>query len=137
MAKLKDLEKAYLGHRFENGGGYTTKEYETFQRKYLNHLKALCLENGWVLDRTTKGHYYCSAFIKDQNGRYIYLSISDVRYWQDEWYKHILIRGAKNNRDCTGMNNNYSTLPTLAEDIRRLFRWLEWRSAEERKAANG
>ena len=124
MAKLKDLERAYLGRRFENGGGYTTKKYESFQRKYLNYLKSVCVENGWVLDRTTKGHYWFSAFIKDVNGRYVYLCLPDVRFWQDGWYNRILIRGADSNQDFTGMANNYTTLPNLAEDIRRLFSWL-------------
>lgn len=42
-----------------------------------------------------------------------YISISDVRYFSNEWYDHILIRTAENETDYRGGFNNYTTLSDL------------------------
>lgn len=131
MAKLNDFEKQYLGRQFINGGGYTTKEYDTFQTKYVNYLRSVCKDNGWTLAKVGKMHYEFSVFIKDANGRFVYLAISDVRYWQDQWYTHILIRSAKSDRDYTGGTNRYTDLPDLAENVRRIFDEMERKEAAE------
>ena len=47
MAKLHELEK-YLNYEFSTGC-YTGKDYLTFQRKYINYLRALCKERHWSL----------------------------------------------------------------------------------------
>lgn len=121
MAKLGDLEKQYLGRQFVNGGGYTTKEYDTFQTKYINYLRSICKQNGWTLLKPIKSHYEFSVFIRDEYGHFVYFSISDVRFWQDEWYLKILIRGAKSEKDYTGMRNQYTDLPNAEKNIRRIF----------------
>lgn len=126
MAKLIDLEKQYLGRQFVNGGGYTTKEYDTFQTKYINYLRSLCRENGWTLMKPLKGHYEFSVFIQDQNGYFVYFAISDVRFWQDQWYNHILIRSAKSAKDYHGGHNQYTDLPDAAKNIQRIFDRLYW-----------
>ena len=38
---------------------------------------------------------------------------SDVRYFSNEWYDHILIRTAENETDYRGGFNNYTTLSDL------------------------
>ena len=43
----------------------------------------------------------------------MYISISDVRYFANEWYSHILIRTAKNEQDYRGGFNHYTTLENL------------------------
>lgn len=121
MAKLIDLEKQYLGRQFVNGGGYTTKEYETFQTKYINYLRSLCKENGWTLMKPLKGHYEFSVFIKDQNDHFVYFAISDVRYWWDQWYNRILIRSAESATDYRGGHNLYTDLPDAEKNIQRIF----------------
>lgn len=121
MAKLADLEKQYLGRKFQNGGGYTTKEYETFQTKYINYLKSMCKEHGWEVVRVTKGHYEFSVFIKNQSEQYVYMSTTDVRDGNDMWYRHILVRLAKDDKDYRGGMNTYTSLRYLPERIERLF----------------
>lgn len=121
MAKLIDLEKQYLGRQFVNGGGYTTKEYDTFQTKYINYLRSLCRENGWTLMKPLKGHYKFFVFIQDQNGYFVYFAISDVRFWQDQWYNHILIRSAKSATDYRGGYDQYTDLPDAVKNIQRIF----------------
>ena len=86
MAKLEELKK-YLTHEFSSGS-YTGNDYKTFQ--------------------------YCfSAFIKSSENKCVYLSISDVRYFTNEWYGHILIRTAKDEQDYRGGFNYYTTLEAL------------------------
>lgn len=118
MATLKDLEK-YIDYEFSSGC-YTGDDYKQFQTEYINYLRSLCKQNGWELVNVGRNHYEFTAFIK-RDSRYVYFSISDVRYWQNEWYKHILIRTANNDKDYTGGNNNYTSLPNLQSAIGNLL----------------
>ena len=86
MAKIEELKK-YLTHEFSSGS-YTGEDYRTFQTKYINYLKAICRENHWQLVNVGKNHYCFSAFIKSAENKCVYLSISDVRYFTNEWYGH-------------------------------------------------
>ena len=118
MATLNDMKK-YLNYEFSTGC-YTGEDYKSFQRKYINYLKTLCKENGWELVNVGKNHYQFSAFFK-YNDKYVYFSISDVRFWQNEWFKHILVRTASHEKDYRGGSNCYTTLPTLTTAIKNLF----------------
>lgn len=111
MAKLKDLEK-YVNYEFSSGC-YTGDDYKSFQAKYINYLKSLCKNNHWRLVNVGKNHYCFSAFIKSAENKCVYISISDVRYFSNEWYDHILIRTAENETDYRGGFNNYTTLLDL------------------------
>ena len=118
MAKIEELKK-YLTHEFSSGS-YTGEDYRTFQTKYINYLKAICRENHWQLVNVGKNHYCFSAFIKSAENKCVYLSISDVRYFTNEWYGHILIRTAKDEQDYRGGFNHYTTLealPTKAAEL--------------------
>ena len=111
MATIKDLQK-YINYEFSSGC-YTGDDYKSFQTKYINYLKAICKENHWQLVNVGKTHYCFSAFIKSSENRCVYISISDVRYFSNEWYDHILIRTAKNEVDYSGGFNHYTTLDNL------------------------
>ena len=118
MATLNDLKK-YLNYEFSTGC-YTGEDYKTFQRKYINYLKSIAKENGWELVNVGKNHYQFSAFFKCKD-KCVYFSISDVRFWQNEWYKHILVRTASHEKDYRGGGNCYTSLPTLPFAIKTLF----------------
>lgn len=111
MANIKDLKK-YIGYEFSSGC-YTGDDYKSFQTKYINYLRAICKNNHWRLVNVGKNHYCFSAFIKSAENKCVYISISDVRYFSNEWYDHILIRTAKNEQDNRGGFNNYTTLSDL------------------------
>ena len=111
MANIKDLKK-YVGYEFSSGC-YTGDDYKSFQTKYINFLKAICKQNHWQLVNVGRNHYCFSAFIKSAENKCVYVSISDVRYFSDEWYNHILIRTAKDEQDYRGGFNNYTTLDGL------------------------
>lgn len=120
MAKLNELQK-YIDYEFSSGC-YTGEDYKTFQTKYINYLKSICNVNNWRLVNVCKNHYCFSAFIKGgTENKYVYLSISDVRYFSNDWYKHILIRTAQTETDYRGVFNNYTTLKNLEGKITELL----------------
>ncbi|MGN0960759.1 MAG: hypothetical protein ACI4PF_01005 [Christensenellales bacterium] len=120
MANLKDLEK-YLNYEFSSGC-FTGEDYKTFERKYTNLLKTICKNNNWSLIKFNKNHYCFSAFIKGgTENKYVYISISDVRYFNNDWFNHILIRTAKNEVDYKGGFNYYTTLDKLEGKICELL----------------
>lgn len=111
MANIKDLKK-YIGYEFSSGC-YIGDDYKSFQTKYINFLKTMNKNNHWQLVNIDRKHYCFSAFIKSAENKCVYISIADVRYFADEWYKHILIRTAKDETDYRGGFNNYTTLENL------------------------
>lgn len=111
MATIKDLEK-YIGYEFSSGC-YTGDDYKSFQTKYINFLRSICKQNHWQLVNVGRNHYCFSAFIKSTENKCVYVSISDVRFFTNEWYSNILIRKAKNEQDYYGGFNHRTTLKEL------------------------
>ena len=116
--------KQYINYEFSSGC-YTGNDYKTFQTKYINYLRTICKENNWSLIKVNKNHYCFSAFIKGgTENKYVYISISDVRYFNNDWYNHILVRTAKNEVDYKGGFNHYTTLDKLEGKICELLKEL-------------
>ena len=111
MATIKDLEK-YIGYEFSSGC-YTGDDYKSFQTKYINFLRSICKQNHWQLVNVGRNHYCFSTFIKSAENKCVYVSISDVRFFTNEWYNNILIRTAKNEQDYHGGFNHRTTLKEL------------------------
>lgn len=111
MATIKDLEK-YIDYEFSSGC-YTGDDYKSFQTKYINFLRSMCKQNHWQLVNVGRNHYCFSAFIKSAENKCVYISISDVRFFTNEWYSNILIRTAKNEQDYYGGFNHRTTLKEL------------------------
>lgn len=111
MATIKDLEK-YINYEFSSGC-YTGDDYKSFQTKYINFLRSICKQNHWQLVNVGRNHYCFSAFIKSAENKCVYVSISDVRFFTNEWYSNILIRTAKNEQDYYGGFNHRTTLKEL------------------------
>lgn len=111
MATIKDLEK-YIDYEFSSGC-YTGDDYKSFQTKYINFLRTICKQNHWQLVNVGRNHYCFSAFIKSAENKCVYVSISDVRFFTNEWYNNILIRTAKNEQDYYGGFNHRTTLKEL------------------------
>lgn len=111
MATIKDLEK-YIDYEFSSGC-YTGDDYKSFQTKYINFLRSICKQNHWQLVNVGRNHYCFSAFIKSAENKCVYVSISDVRFFTNEWYNNILIRKANNEQDYYGGFNHRTTLKEL------------------------
>ena len=123
MSNINTL-KQYINYEFSSGC-YTGNDYKTFQTKYINYLRTICKENNWSLIKVNKNHYCFSAFIKGgTENKYVYISISDVRYFNNDWYNHILVRTAKNEVDYKGGFNHYTTLDKLEYKICELLKEL-------------
>ena len=123
MSNINTL-KQYINYEFSTGC-YTGNDYKTFQTKYINYLKTICKENNWSLIKVNKNHYCFSAFIKGgTENKCVYISISDVRYFNNDWYNYILVRTAKNEVDYKGGFNHYTTLDKLEYKICELLKEL-------------
>ena len=116
MKSLRTLKK-YIGHTFEDWGGVTSDDYKTFQTQYLKYIKDVCDAHGWSLIGRNRNHYEFSAVIQRTDGVYVYVSISDVRYFKNGWYKDILVRTMKHATDWKGNTNNSCTLDELENMI--------------------
>lgn len=119
MATIKDLEK-YIDYEFSSGC-YTGDDYKSFQTKYINFLRSICKQNHWQLVNVGRNHYCFSAFIKSAENKCVYVSISDVRFFTNEWYNNILIRTAKNEQDYYGGFNHRTTLKELEMKVMELL----------------
>ena len=117
--KTYKLYKDYIGKDFESSS-QTTKEFTSFSTKLRNAVKEQLEINGnWELHAWNKGHFYCSAFLKNKvDGTFMYISISDVRHFKNEWYEKMLYRTAVHEKDYTGGRNQYCRLDQLNEVLK-------------------
>ncbi len=118
MNTLENLKK-YLDYEFSSDP-YTGDDYKTFERLYQKYLTEICKKNSWLLADFNKNHYDFSAFVCNEYG-YIYISICDVRYFKNWWYKNIMYRTAKNEKDYTGGRNQYTSLDDLETNLIKCF----------------
>ena len=109
-----------------SSSGYIGDDFKSFNAKYCNAIKKM-LPGGYEIYSWNRGHYYCCAVIKDTEGRFIYMSIPDVRFFPNEWVEDILIRTMKHAKDWTGGANHRTDLINFANDIQRLYEGRIWR----------
>ena len=110
--------RPFVDYEFSSGG-VAGDDFKAFNTKFKNAIKKL-LPAGYSLHSWNKGHYECSGVIKTPDDKFIYMSISDVRFFPNEWFTEILIRTMKHDKDWTGGFNHYTTLFTLTKDIAEL-----------------
>lgn len=109
----------YKGVEFESSTGLT-EQFSQFYRAYVREVKKLLGRDAYDF-RFRRGHFEIYAHLKNkETGHWAYLSVSDVRYWPGAWNTNILVRSAKNERDCTGGPNQYTSLANLKEAIERI-----------------
>lgn len=104
--------KKYIGHQFESSC-MRTKEYIAFERRCKKELKDMCAKVGINVHSFNPNHFMWTAVL-EKDGKFIYVSISDVRFWNN-WYNHILVRTMKHDKDWTGGSNNYCHFDEIAE----------------------
>lgn len=120
MTINKFLNKWY-DKEIEDWGGETSPEYRNFQTNYRSVIKDFCNDIGMELHSFSKNHYEFSAVVKSNTtNQFYYISISDVRYWKNEWANNILYRTMQHDKDWTGGSNRYTTLQELAENLLNL-----------------
>lgn len=121
MASLATLKK-FIGYRFSSGG-VIGDDFKSFSAELRKHINALCKEHNMEMVSFNRGHYECSGFVKViDTDSYVYWSISDVRYWNDEWLNKVLYRTATGPKDYRGGQNMYCHLEQLGSSIVSLAR---------------
>jgi len=113
----KDISD-WVGYRFASSSGLT-KEFAAFFRDMRKYLKTQL--NEVFVYEVHRGHFEVSGFAQNkQTGKWAYFSMSDIRYFPDEWYKRVLVRTAKDNKDYTGGNNQDIALNCIAATLLNL-----------------
>jgi hypothetical protein len=118
-SELPKTLQPFVNYVFSSGY-YTGDDFQSFNTKYRNAIKKM-LPDGYDIYTWHKNHYDCSAVIKDSEGRFIYMSISDVRYWSNGWIDDILIRTMKHDKDWHGGQNHSTDLFNFTKDIQKLY----------------
>jgi cysteinyl-tRNA synthetase len=118
-ASNKTGMERWLNNSFESSSGLTP-EFATFAKDFKKAITDSIKDN-FELVNWSRGHFEVFGFLKNKTTeKMVYFSISDVRYWQNEWYDHILIRTAEHDKDYTGGSNCYTTFKGLREATERL-----------------
>lgn len=100
--------KKWIGYRFETSTG-RTPEYISFEHDLKADLRKQLKKNGLELASFNASHFEFSAFIRNpETDKYVYISISDVRVFPDDWFKHTLIRTTADGKDYRGGINRYT-----------------------------
>lgn len=142
---VKDFLKKWYDKEITDWGASTTPEYAgwktefeytDFQRNYRSVLKEMGKEIGFELHLFNKNHYEFSAVMKsNKTNQFYYISISDVRYFKNEWANNILYRTMEHDHDWTGGSNRYSKLENLTENLlnldKQILRNLEIENARQ------
>ena len=118
---IKKMLNKWYDVEIENYGGITSPMYEEFQRDYRSTIKDFCKKINMKLHDFRKNHYEFCAVLQDiDTQQFYYISISDVRYWKNEWANDILYRTMKHDKDWTGGSNHSSTLENLPNNLLKL-----------------
>ena len=112
--------RPFVNYGFSSGG-YIGDDFKSFNTKFKNVIKKL-LPEGFEIHYWNRGHYYCSGVIKTPKDKFIYISIPDVRYFNDEWITNILYRTMEHDKDWTGGPNHSTSLFTFTKDIKNLYK---------------
>lgn len=113
--------KKWIGFDFEREGWSDNHEnrndaYVQFARDFRSDLKTMLKGTGWTVLPYKAGWFDFSGFLyNEEKDRYVYFSISDVRYRQDEWFERVLIRTAKHDKDWTGGGNHFCRFTEIPE----------------------
>ena len=123
----------WLKHTFSSGAS-TGKDYIEFQKRMKFDLKKMAQENRLEIHSFSKNHYEFSAVLKDsQEDRFIYVGISDVRFFVNDWYKNVLIRTMKHDKDWTGGSNHFCCWKEVGVTARQLIEFMKRKDNQEKQ----
>ena len=99
---------------------WLTEQYAEFNKWFKRVMKSIAKNLWWTITWFKPNHFCTSWFITVWD-KYVYISISDVRYFKDAWCDNVLIRTAKSVTDYTWWGNNYSELKNLRATAEKLL----------------
>ena len=96
---------------FESSSG-TTPQFLSFYRTFKNELTKILTVKGCTNIEIGKGHFYVSGFFTASSGQVYYVSLSDVRGFNETgWHNgSLMYRTAKDYKDYTGGCNQFVRL---------------------------
>lgn len=109
--------RKYVGYNFL----YDPDAQYSFFRVFKNAVKKK-LPARWTIEKWRVNWFECTGVLKDDQGRYVYLHVGDIRYWQDEWIDDILIRTMEHDKDWTGGQNRRADIFNLDKQLLKLRR---------------
>ena len=117
---LPNTLRPYWDHEFSSGPT-TGEDYKSFQTKYMNWLRK---EMRGYNVKLYPNHYEFSAVIEKPDvdptkSRYVYLAISDVRYFKRQWATSILVRTMRHSKDWKGGSNWYCSIADARSTVDR------------------
>lgn len=120
MSKAEKLCQKWLGFTFSSGGE-TGEDYKSFQREARAAIKELADKANYAVHTFLGNHYSFSVVLRErETGAFTYISISDVRFWKDEWATNVLYRQMKDDTDWCGGQNHYCRLLDLPKKLEKL-----------------
>lgn len=119
--KVNSFIKKWYGKEIENYFGETSPEYKQFQKEYKSLFKNIASDIEMNLYSFNPNHYEFSAVMQSNTTKsFYYISISDVRFWDNEWANNILYRTMEHDKDWHGGSNHYTNLQELANNLEKL-----------------
>lgn len=109
--------RKYVGYNFLCDPDAQYSLFRVFKNAVKKKLPAR-----WTIEEWRVNWFTCSGVLKDDKGRYVYLHISDIRYWHDGWIDDILIRTMEHNKDWTGGPNHRADIFNLDKQLLQLRR---------------
>ena len=113
--------RKWLGHVFSSGC-YKGDDYKAFQSEYGRWLKKVMPQ----YRVTVNGNHYEFSAVVERRGsdgepsRFVYVSISDVRFFPQAWASHVLVRTMEHAEDWIGGHNTYCTaagIPARVDEL--------------------
>lgn len=109
LKEAKSLSKEkinkWINYSFQSSSG-PTEEFDNFYADFVTALRARLGALFYV--QPHKGHFELHAYVQNKaTQKYAYISIMDVRHFQNNWYDSILARTAEGPSDTHGGPNNW------------------------------
>ena len=109
--------KSYIGVEFESGTR-RTQQYINFEKQCRKELNEMIKPRGINLHKFNGNHFEWSAVL-EKDGKFVYVGISDVRFW--DWYNDVLIRTMAHDNDWHGGQNHKCAFNEIGEYAEKLF----------------
>lgn len=110
----------WLNFQFSTGTA-TGPDYKEFQKAARADLRKQAKAAGYELYKFNPNHYEFSAVLKNSaTGQFVYVAISDVRFFRNEWYTNVLYRTMAHDKDWTGGQNQRCEWPEIKDRLARM-----------------
>lgn len=120
---FKTLTKNYRNKAIRDYGGTNSPEMKKFGRDFKSALNDFCKKNDFELISFNGGHYNVSGFIKNPDGKFIYIAFSVPRGGvpidvdSSSYIDGVLYREAENETDYKGKTNHFTSIAQLSEKL--------------------